>query len=196
MSLEFDGGGEPEHAEIFAWDDELVDEIDEENQYGQRDVNNLARDYIVANDADDNQDPGDTGGEGPAVNRHLCGCKRKCVMKFETDEIEKIKLNTLDMSREERDIFLGVLHSFRSTTLQNAHGKERSRDFFNYSFKSQPVRVGAFEKIYGIGHKYLRNLRSYLQEHGQVPRKYRRPSAQCANSHHGYDCDSVYSHAH
>lgn len=65
----------------------------------------------------------------PQISNTLCGCKKKCLLKFDAGEIETMRLNCQDMQRDEH-VVIGISSACRSDVGAKNRGKERKKEHF------------------------------------------------------------------
>ena len=95
-----------------------------------------------------------------------CGCRKKCLEKFDGGDISQMQLNFAEMDKHEMDFLESSKYSVDTTT----RGNKRKKQWYKYTFQGQEICAGGFRCLYSVGIKQFKNLKKHLEENGPVPR--------------------------
>ena len=171
--------------------DENEDEPNVENDINER-ISNFGRTFCASEYDDENcsEDGDDLDGNGDSdidalrdKVKNACTCKSEnCLKDIAFSEIRDSVLTTNELSRDERDMYIMGKLSCVGHGLKTQRGKERKRKRYAYYFRGSQICKGAFQLLYGVSAKYVKNMIAHMNENGSVPRVHRNTNRRPSNA--------------
>ena len=151
--------------------EESEEELDYRFLEEEFDVNAAAAEYFDEDHAPAEDDAPQAAAAPAAQPTIDCGCRKKCLDKFDAGEVLQMQLNFAEMEKSEMDLLvLGLLESSKYSVDTTTRGSKRKKQWYKYTFQGEEICPGGFRCLYNVGVKQFKNLKKHLEENGPVPR--------------------------
>ncbi|KAH3694624.1 hypothetical protein DPMN_082064 [Dreissena polymorpha] len=127
-----------------------------------------------SNDDDDSYD-GDAFSQDNSIRRFHepgCGCAKKCHEKYDASLIRTHILETREMTREEKEMYIKGCLSEGPTNDSTKRGKKRMQIRGKYTYRGQEICAYTLRLLFDKGRCALKSIRQSLNKTGPGPRRH------------------------